>query len=244
MRTTSLQLAFALTLFVVPGCSSAPAQRSVSETLGPEGGSVALGGTDLVVSVPPGALAAPTEIGLADVLAAEVAALPAGGGALSRRYALTPHGTVFDEPVEITIPYEGTPDGVSVLRLDDEADPTWEPLTGVTLTGGVATFATDRFSVVVVSGPITDNCGDPGERCCTANPDIDDQNGDGCSEEPNSYCHEDSCLACRLTTSTLFGSCAGGFTGESCSGRSFCRDLAPMDPPIPSGPGYEVLCCD
>lgn len=65
--------------------------------------------------------------------------IPDGLEPASDIYMFTPHGTKFDKekPVRIYIPYEGMHDeGLSVLRLDDEQDKTWE-IVGV----GVGTSA-------------------------------------------------------------------------------------------------------
>lgn len=155
---------------------------STSSTIDAAGGTVALGGSDLVVTIPPGALAAPTTIGVAEVSAAQVAPLPFNRTAYSPRYALTPHGTTFAAPVEIAVRFSGDAASAQVLRLDDEADPDWEVVEGATFEDGIARFATNRFSVIIMGGPFALDCGYPGERCCDPGGPLDDLNLNGCDD--------------------------------------------------------------
>ncbi len=220
------------------GCSNAPPPRAITRVVDAAGGTLTLGTGDAIVTVPAGALATPTELGISDVPLEDLAALPAGE-ARGGPFALTPHGVAFAAPVEVALRHAGSDVGLSLLRLDDEGDASWEPVEGARFADGVASAATDRFSVWVVLGPIVDDCGDPSERCCTGpNPTLDDPDGDGC-DGAESVCDDGACRACVMTVASLSGSCAtvpaGG--GECSSGTAFCRDDETM-------PGYYVLCCE
>ncbi|MCA9617922.1 MAG: hypothetical protein KC731_02805 [Myxococcales bacterium] len=123
-------------------------QTTASVEVTPEaGGTVSLGGTTVVV--PPGAVDVATTISLMEVDPASVAALPAGYASVGPRVALLPHGQIFMQPVQVTLGHTSTaPTRVAVLRLDDEADVTWEPVVGATADATTVTYATTTFSVV------------------------------------------------------------------------------------------------
>ncbi len=73
---------------------------------------------------------------------------PAGFESIGGIYAFTPHGTQFNVPVTITLPYDppaGDPD-LEVLRLDDDQDDTWSTVDGVTWAENRCTFTTRTFS--------------------------------------------------------------------------------------------------
>ena len=78
---------------------------------------------------------------------------------VSDAYAFTPHGTHFDTPVTITLPFEAGGDGLQVYRLDDEADLTWSLVEGVDFEDRHATFTTDGFSIYGIGCTV-------GESCC------------------------------------------------------------------------------
>jgi len=66
-------------------------------------------------------------------------------------YALTPHGTTFAEPVTVSLPYVDTGETLELLKLDNDADTTWEPVADAVFDGGMVTFQTSSFSYY---GPI------------------------------------------------------------------------------------------
>lgn len=229
---------------VVLGCA-AEEPLSIERTLDASGGTVTLG-DDVTLVVPAGALSSPTILGLSEVRAAAVAPLPRSGVARSRRIALTPHGQTFATPVEIVLRFRDDATGVTVERLDDEADTSWEAAPGVTITGDLARLSTDRFSVIVVSGPLLDQCGDADEPCCSEGATIDDPDQDGCAGD-QSACVEDGCLACIARLSTPSGDCSDmpPGSGECSDGqRTVCKNNPPREPPETLGYGYTVVCCD
>lgn len=149
IRRTELAAA-AFCLLLGAGCDD----PSGSTSIGPEGGEVRGGGAR--VDVPAGALSGDVEIGVAAV--SGVATLPSGFEAAGPAIAFTPHGTTFASPARLELPHDGSATGA--MRLDDESDTTWEPLTPAELTGELVLLDVARFSVIVA----TRDAGPPGPR--------------------------------------------------------------------------------
>ncbi len=139
-----------------------------SEVLGPDGGTVAIESAKVVV--PRGALDDDVNVSVARLSSVEAGELPAADlqGVTLRRasavYAFLPHGTQFEDPVEIA--FDTDPDAVVVLTLDDPDDDQWDPVFDAFLNGSEARVQTDHFSYyaafsVVDDGvePETDVCG-------------------------------------------------------------------------------------
>jgi hypothetical protein len=118
------------------------------------GGSVSGGGAK--VEIPAGALATGTDIGVAAVDLSALAALPAVISAAGSAIAFTPHGTTFQTPVTLTLPHDGS--GDVVLRLDDEADTTWEVVSSAVFAGSEAKVTTSTFSIYVVASQCQPYC--------------------------------------------------------------------------------------
>ncbi|MCC7538373.1 MAG: IPT/TIG domain-containing protein, partial [Deltaproteobacteria bacterium] len=100
---------------------------SVSATIGPEGGSLALG-DEVSLEIPPGALEAPTTITLSRT------AEPAfeGWEAYSPVYRFEPEGLQFAVPAQVSIRFDGDPSRVELPWRADAADaPTEHVQTGV-----------------------------------------------------------------------------------------------------------------
>ncbi len=93
--------ALALLAVLAASCSSAPA--SVTQTIGPEGGTIALGGATL--TLPPGALAAPTAITIAKGGQAPPPFLTPSGDV----FHLTPANLGLRLAAEATLPSSGAP---------------------------------------------------------------------------------------------------------------------------------------
>ncbi len=68
---------------------------------------------------------------------------------------LEPHGLRFAEPVTVTMTLApalaADPDNIVLLRLDDEADTTWEPVGPFTIAGDQLSFETSTFSVILAA---------------------------------------------------------------------------------------------
>lgn len=122
--------------------------------IGPQGG-VVTGEHGVTVTIPTGALASETTIAATLVEASRLPARPAGMMAAGPFVALTPHGTQFATPVEVTLPYTSASSSLTVLRIDDDNDTTWEQLTDASFTGGTATVSLSRFSILTVAATDT-----------------------------------------------------------------------------------------
>ena len=138
------------------GAGSDGAGGSAGALIGPEGG-VVTGDGGISVTIPAGALASETTIATAFVEASRLPALPTGTTAAGPFVALTPHGTQFATPVEVTLPYTSSSGSLTVLRIDDENHVTWEVLTGASFDGGIATVGLSRFSILAVAALETTN---------------------------------------------------------------------------------------
>lgn len=134
---------------------------SATELIGPEGG-VVTGEQGITVTIPAGALASETTITATVVEASGLPARPSGMTVAGPFVALTPHGTQFAIPVEVALPYTSTSSSLSVLRIDDENDTTWEQLTGASFEDGTATVDLSSFSVLAVAAPDTGGTGGTG----------------------------------------------------------------------------------
>jgi hypothetical protein len=155
---------FSARVFILLGAATLAACSSQSQSgkgpaatmsVGPGGGSVAVAGGR--VEIPSGALAEDTSIAVATLQPQDLTASRAvtvGNVAaqvqlLSAPFAFTPHGTRFDAPVVIELPYSG--DGEIVIKLEDESDTDWEVVPGATFGAGKATVLVDGFSVYAVA---------------------------------------------------------------------------------------------
>ena len=128
--------------------SSSPDEQTI---IGPEGG-VAQDSSGLArVEVPPGALEVATSIVISSVEQADVAALPDGWTFGGDIFSFTPHGTKFDTPVTLQVPYRPGPRKLVLVRLDDEDDPTWEVVNDAIFVNGRAIVDSDRFSLLGVA---------------------------------------------------------------------------------------------
>lgn len=117
------------------------------------GGTLTLGGA--TVTIPPNAVSEPTTITLAELDPESVAELPGGYQAEGPMLALLPHGLTFSEPVTITLGHTSMepPQNLAVLRLDDEADSSWEDVAGVSADSTSISFETQRFCVLLPAMP-------------------------------------------------------------------------------------------
>jgi hypothetical protein len=138
------------------GGSSGTGGSANTGLIGPEGG-VVTGEQDITVTIPAGALDSETTITASVVEASGLPARPSGTAAAGPFVALTPHGTQFTMPVEVTLPYTSSGGSLTVLRIDDENDTTWEVLTGASFDGGTATVALSHFSILAVAAIETTN---------------------------------------------------------------------------------------
>jgi hypothetical protein len=129
---------------------------SATIAVGPAGGELTRG-DGLRLAVPANALNTEAEL-TARPIQARTPDAP-GITFVSDAYTFTPHGTHFDTPVTITLPFKAEGDGLQVYRLDDEDDLTWSLVEGADFEDGHATFTTDGFSIYGIGCTV-------GESCC------------------------------------------------------------------------------
>lgn len=162
MKHYSILGMFALSALVF-ACSEDAASNGggATESIGSEGGDVTSGG--IAVEIPPGALAEDTDVSINEV--DDPPSAPTGFALVGPAVAFTPHGTEFQEPVTLTVPYTSTDTTLVMLRLDDEEDTSWEMVTGATFDDGEASVEVESFSVYAVAkaAAVTTDGGAPPE---------------------------------------------------------------------------------
>jgi hypothetical protein len=140
MRLVGLPLMLGLLL----SCSVDPTSReteasAVTKTIGPEGGSILVGGA--TVTFPAGALTAPREI----TIAATDADAPAGFVKLSRVFECKPSGTTFAQNVSMRMPFVDDGQGPATMFWSTAEEPLFKDVGGRrdanTLTAEVTHFS-------------------------------------------------------------------------------------------------------
>jgi hypothetical protein len=172
MRLSTLLILSGLAVGAVTACGTSNnsadgnTMPAPAATIGKAGGSVKTDGASVVI--PKGALSGDKQIGLKKLSSSRsklfTDLLDRKYEAVSDVFVLTPHGTQFDKPVTIELEHEGGEQGLSVQRLDDEDDTTWEEVAATTFESGKATFETTHFSLVVVAHEVVRQSGDAGSR--------------------------------------------------------------------------------
>jgi hypothetical protein len=123
-----------------------PSLENAAAVVGGEGGEVALqGGARVVLAA--GSVASDVEIGVAQLADASVAESPQSTSSVGPAVAFTPHRQTFTVAVTIDVPYDATASDVMLVRLDDEADTTWEPIADASFSAGLASVQTTHFSI-------------------------------------------------------------------------------------------------
>ncbi len=151
-------MSFALRLalvFVLTSCSGAPTGGPAVATVGADGGTLrvtAKEGTATLV-IPAGALTKDLTLSVAVLPATpQGVASPDAAPFLQRSFVLSlqPHGATFSRPVTVT--FDDANGGNTVVRLADDADPTWERVAGAEVTPGTkaVSFETSTFSYYAV----------------------------------------------------------------------------------------------
>jgi hypothetical protein len=121
------------------GASDA-ASNDVQKAIGPEGGTIEVGGA--VVTFPMGAVSQSTMI---TISVQDPAMIPAGFTALSRLFKCEPAGTTFAKPVEMRMPFTDDGKGGASLFWSTGADPTFMNLGG-TIEGTTMVATVQHFS--------------------------------------------------------------------------------------------------
>ncbi|MET0342879.1 MAG: hypothetical protein ABW252_17870, partial [Polyangiales bacterium] len=111
--------------------------------------------TGAALSLPAGAVGAPVAIALTRPKDSEAAVLVQGlqtASVASAPYVITPHGTQFLQPVEITLPISSSASGKDLVIAwrASEDDPNWKVLGRATVQDGKASFTVTHLSVFVV----------------------------------------------------------------------------------------------
>jgi hypothetical protein len=147
--------------------------RRESVTIDERGGTLSLQNAE--VTVPTGALAGERKLTLTEGAEPPVG-IPEEYEQASEFYTLEPHGLAFATPVTIRLPYRQVGHPPDLLRLDDNADTTWEPVPGVTFSNVEASFQTDHFCHLVTGGrkKCNDRDGDGFGIACDPGWDCDD----------------------------------------------------------------------
>lgn len=125
-----------------------PPQNSASKTIDENGGELALG-DEAWVNIPAGALDSALVITITRVL--EPLNPPANYVSQGAAYSFTPHRYPFNVPVTIGVTYDGDAADPSMVRLDDDADNSWEPVGGADCSDGTATCSSSTFSILSVT---------------------------------------------------------------------------------------------
>jgi len=136
------------------GDDDAATTRSVTQLVGPEGGTVELVGAGKVV-IPPGALAEATSIKISELKATDIAELPDNMEAAGKPVAFEPHGKMFSQAVTVELPIEGTVAEVRPLKLDDDKDTSWTTVFPSTVDSAERKLSlnTTSFSVIIPARP-------------------------------------------------------------------------------------------
>lgn len=201
----------AVAAFSLSGSCSAPNEpgpsgsSTTSTTIGSEGGKADLPGIGSV-TLPPTALEGDVTIGMAVV----EPPVPPPAPPLSEVVALTPHGLELASPAKISLYYQSSSaaDPIQVMRLEGPSATTWEPVGGVKLAGGVATFETMTFSYYVV---VNASCKPSGTKACS----------------PTCTCCGTSTCVNVLTNPKHCGACGNDCgTDGYCNGASTCTEVA------------------
>ncbi len=159
---SALYLGVACVLGLLVSCSDSdsgePSPNTDSTQIGSRGGTVTQGKAS--VEVPAGALASAAKI---TVAASGVDVAPPAGYVLAGPpIAFTPHGLSFEKAVTLTLPFDSSSDTLAVLRLEDEADTSWEVVEGGKFEGGLATLEVTTFSIYAVAAGSVDGAGGAG----------------------------------------------------------------------------------
>ena len=154
MLTSHPRAAALLVALAHPGCGGGEkvdeaGSQVAAAVVGAEGGTIRLD-NGVSVTVPAGALTEDVELGIEyveDVDALDLATLPEGVESGDGALVLTPHGTVFAEPVTVTMPTTLDDEDLGLWRLPDEDGTEWEPDGAVTIEDGLLSFNVLEFSV-------------------------------------------------------------------------------------------------
>ncbi len=251
------QLALGLVAVGIAGCGQADSTQVALEGTGPlvlrskASGSAAAGMVlrlegGAVVSVPAGAVAEGVALDIDELVGAAavpfVGRLAASELPASSPYVLTPHGTEFAEPIEVSLPIDAglQHELLQVSWLEDESDTTWESLGLAQVLGQYAVVRMSHFSLLILTAIenecLTDNGGcDPHSACapsvgghtCGACPaGYTGDGATGCSDIDECATNNGRCDPHAVCTNTegghKCGACPAGYSGDDATG---CTDI-------------------
>ena len=153
------RLVFGLTLsiaFLLAGCGGGgdgAIPGVVGTVVGPAGGTVA-GAGGAVLVIPAGALASDVTIAI-EQSATNAPAVPGRLTTVGSTFALTPHGTTFNVPVTLTLPFDPStlPTGTVPVLLKTNAAGQWEQISSATFAADTVTAQITSFSYAVAVVP-------------------------------------------------------------------------------------------
>ncbi|WP_420594305.1 Calx-beta domain-containing protein [Deinococcus sp.] len=149
VQTTRLILISA-GLLALGACGGGGPPPAVSALTGAGGGTLSSPSGAGVV-IPPGALAAETAIAV-EQTSAGAPPLPTGLNGVGQMFAFTPHGTVFAQPVTMTLPFDPAtvPAGQTPQLFKTNAQNQWEQVQGATFGANTVSAAVTGFSFAQV----------------------------------------------------------------------------------------------
>lgn len=212
---------------------------SVTMLIGPAGGEVNLA-SGAKVEIPSGALSAMTEIKISEKSPRDVAALGTDAQAASEKpIAFEPHGTQFALPVKISLPFDRDSAELTAMKLNDDADTTWENVAVMEKAAGKLVIATTSFSIywpvrpsgvlVLPDAGVDASTPDSGVDAATAVDAATDAEMDAATAcVDHGGC--DSLTTCMLGSDgeAQCGACPTGYVGDGASGcRPELLDLVP-----------------
>ncbi len=125
----------------------ASAGNGVSKSVGKTGGVIAAGETK--VTIPEEALESDTDLTVQELSTDEATKVAGDAKLKSKVYAFLPHGTIFQKPVTIELPYTEDGSKVEVVKKATPTSSMWEKVSA-TFENKVAKFETNSFSYYLV----------------------------------------------------------------------------------------------
>lgn len=120
--------------------SSTSSENTQTATIGPEGGTIVVGGA--TVTFPKDAVPSPVAI----TISKEATGFPDGFEALSPLFKCEPSGTNFGKPVTMQMPFVDDGKGPSTIFWSSAADPTFKDVGG-TVQGSTMITTVEHFSM-------------------------------------------------------------------------------------------------